>query len=121
MSPGSLLLVALGGALGSVARAVAGILIPPGRLPWGTVGVNVVGSLVIGILMARFAAGGGDDPRAQHFWVLGVCGGFTTFSSFSWQTFDQLQKGAWGTAALHVGLSVGLCLAATALGWRLAR
>lgn len=121
MNPQSLLLVALGGALGSVARAVAGFLIPPGRLPWATMGVNVAGSLLIGVLLARSAAAGGDDPRVQQFWVLGVCGGFTTFSSFSWQTFEQVQKGAWATAALHVGLSVGLCVAATALGWRWAR
>ncbi len=122
MSALSLLLIAAGGALGSVARALAGLLIPAGRLPWATLLVNVAGSLVIGALMARFTTpGAGLSLRAHSFWVVGVCGGFTTFSTFSWQTFEQAQKGHWGAAAANVLLSVGLCLAATWLGWRLAR
>jgi CrcB protein len=50
-----------------------------------------------------------------------VCGGFTTFSTFSWQTFEQMQKGDWVAAAGNVFLSVTLCLVATWSGWRLAR
>ncbi len=117
----ALLLVAAGGALGSVARAAAGHLLPAGRLPWGTVAVNIAGSLLIGWLMARFAGAGTEPGRAQTFWVVGVCGGFTTFSSFSWQTFEQLQKGQWLAAAGHVALSVAACVLATGLGWRLGR
>jgi CrcB protein len=114
-------LVAVGGAIGSVARAGVGMLVPAGRLPWGTLAVNIVGSLLIGWLMAHFATPTPENARAQGFWVVGVCGGFTTFSAFSWQTFEQMQKGQWGAAAANVLLSVGLCLAATWLGWRLAR
>ena len=121
MNVTSLLLVAIGGALGSVTRALAGHVVPAGRLPWATIVVNILGSLLIGVLMARLIAGGADSARAQSFWVVGVCGGFTTFSAFSWQTFDQMQKGQWAAAAANVLISVVLCVAATALGFRLAR
>jgi fluoride exporter len=121
MNASSLLLIALGGALGSVARATLGWLVPASRFPWGTLIVNVSGSLLIGWLLARFLAAGSVNVREHAFWVVGVCGGFTTFSTFSWQTFEQLQKGAWGVAAGNVVLSVVLCLLATWVGWRLAR
>lgn len=121
MNPVTLLFIALGGALGSVLRAAAGYAIPAGRLPWATIGVNVLGSLLIGGLMARFASLDHANLRAHSFWVVGVCGGFTTFSTFSWQTLEQMQKGNWATAAANVILSFVLCLAATWLGWRLAR
>lgn len=114
-------LVALGGALGAVARAVVGAAIPAGRLPWGTIVVNITGSLLIGWLIGHFAGPAPDHARAHSFWVVGVCGGFTTFSSFSWQTLEQMQKGNWAAAAANVLLSVALCLAATWLGWRLAQ
>jgi fluoride exporter len=117
----SLLWVALGGAIGSVARALASVIIPAGRLPWATIVVNITGSLLIGWLVARFAVLNEDNIRAHSFWVVGVCGGFTTFSSFSWQTFEQLQKGHWLAATANIFLSLFLCLAATWLGWRLAR
>lgn len=114
----ALLLIAIGGALGSVVRALATWAIPAGRLPWGTLCVNVTGSLLIGVLMGRL---GGLDLRSHSFWVAGVCGGFTTFSAFSWQTFDQMQRGNWAAAAANVLLSVAFCLFATWLGWRLVR
>lgn len=117
----TLLYVAIGGAIGSVARALVTYAIPSGRLPWATILVNIVGSLLIGWLIARFSALGEDGVRAHSFWVVGVCGGFTTFSSFSWQTFEQMQKGHWGLAVANVVLSVLVCLLATWLGWRLAR
>lgn len=121
MNASSLLLIALGGALGSVARALAGWAIPAGRLPWATIAVNIAGSFAIGCLMARFAPGDQRIAQAHAFWVVGVCGGFTTFSSFSWQTFDLLQRGSWMAATLNVLLSVLVCLIATWLGWRVAR
>jgi CrcB protein len=121
MNLSSLLYVALGGAIGSVVRAVASYLVPVGRLPWGTILVNVTGSLLIGWLIARFARFGDGTGYSHSFWVVGVCGGFTTFSSFSWQTFELLQKGRWGAALMNAVLSFLLCLIATWLGWRLAR
>lgn len=121
MSFSALCYIAAGGALGSVARALVGWLIPAGRLPWATILINVLGSLLIGWLMARLSPLNEDTLRAHSFAVVGVCGGFTTFSTFSWQTIEQMQKGDWAAAAANVGLSVSLCLLATWLGWRLAR
>jgi len=121
INAGALVWIALGGALGSVGRAVVGMLIPAGRLPWATLVVNVAGSLAIGWLLARMEVGEGGTVRGQAFWVVGVCGGFTTFSSFSWQTVEQMQRGSWGAAAANVVFSVVLCLAATWLGWRMGR
>ena len=121
MSATSLLLIALGGALGSVLRALASYAIPAGRLPWGTIAINIAGSLLIGWLMARMTPLDAPHLRTHSFWVIGVCGGFTTFSTFSWQTIALMQKGQWGAAIANVALSVVLCLAATWLGWRLAR
>lgn len=117
-----LFFVAAGGAIGSVLRALVAAALPVGRLPWATIIVNVAGSLLIGFLLARFTSPGGTDvTRAHAFWVVGMCGGFTTFSAFSWQTFEQLQKGDNFAAAANVILSLVICVAATWLGWRLAR
>lgn len=122
MNATTLVFVALGGALGSVLRALIGALIPVGRLPWATILINVAGSLAIGALLARYAGGDPEQTaRAHSFWVIGVCGGFTTFSTFSWQTVELAQKGNWGAAAANVVLSVVLCFGATWLGWRLAK
>ncbi len=117
----SLLWVALGGALGSVGRALVGLALA-GRFPWATLAVNAAGSLFIGWLMAR---AGGAEPavsaRMINLLAVGFCGGFTTFSTFSWQTLDQMMKGQWGAAAANVLLSVALCLVAVWLGFRLGR
>lgn len=117
----SWLLIGLGGAAGSLARAFAARAIPAGALPWGTIAVNISGSLLIGWLIGRFGVMDETNVSAHNFWIVGVCGGYTTFSSFSWQTVEQMQKGNWGAAAANVLLSVTLCLTATWLGWRLAR
>jgi fluoride exporter len=114
-------LIALGGALGSVARAGVGKLMPDGSLPWATILINVTGSLLIGWVMGKLGPISPENMRLHGFAVVGICGGFTTFSAFSWQTIDQLQKGQWGAALLNVVLSVVLCLLATWVGLRLAR
>ena len=115
------LLVAVGGAIGAVARY--GVGVGAAKLfglafPWGTLMVNVLGCLAMGVLAARL------DPADESLRLavgVGVLGGFTTFSAFSWQTFEQLQKGNWGTAAANVLISIVVCIAATWLGWRWAR
>ena len=113
--------VALGGACGSVSRALVGLAIQS-RFPWATLLVNVTGSFLIGWLMVRY---GSLEPAAgarfQSLLVVGFCGGFTTFSSFSWQTLDQMMKGQWVAAIANVMLSVVLCLLAVWLGYRLGR
>jgi fluoride exporter len=113
--------IALGGAAGSVVRAAVAMALPS-RFPWAILLINVTGSLLIGWLMARL--GGVDDPAALRYSALlatGFCGGFTTFSTFSWQTLEQMQKGAWGAAVANIVLSVTLCLLAVWLGFRLGR
>ena len=118
--------IALGGALGSVARhwfsgAVARHF--GQAFPWGTMLVNVSGCLVIGF----FATLTGPDGRwlapawfRQQFFMLGLCGGYTTFSSFSLQTLNLAQDGEWLYAGGTVMLSVLGCLAAVWLGHLLA-
>lgn len=117
----ALVWIALGGAAGSVARALVGYALPA-RFPWATLLVNAAGSLLIGWLMARLgAAEPAASSRLQGLLIVGFCGGFTTFSTFSWQTLDQMLKGQWGAAAANVLLSVTLCLLAVWLGFRLGR
>lgn len=119
-----LLYVAIGGALGSVARyyaALAFAALAGSALPWGTVLVNVTGSFVIGC--AGGAAIGGAPatalPWVRYFLMAGVCGGYTTFSAFSLQTLEMLQAGMPGRAVGHVLISVCACVAASALGYAL--
>jgi CrcB protein len=116
--------IALGGALGSVARYwIAVWALPVSRaLPWGTIGINVLGSFVIGFFGTLTLASGRHPlpETARLFVMVGICGGFTTFSSFSLQTLDLLRAGAWPRAMLNVVLSILLCLAAVAAGHALA-
>jgi CrcB protein len=114
--------VALGGALGSVSRyAVAlGVMRWLGTgFPWGTLLINVAGSFAIGLLAALATSDGrpalGADARA--FVMIGILGGFTTFSSFSLETLALARSGALGAAAANAGLSLALCLAAVWLGF----
>lgn len=115
------LYVALGGALGSVARfwfSVAIATCSGSSFPYGTLLVNVVGSFVIGVLQALSLPEGRFllSPPARVFFMIGVCGGFTTFSSFSLQTYAMALEGQWLRAAANTVLSVVLCLVAVALG-----
>ena len=114
--------VAFGGALGSVARFGISELMMRwlgADFPWGTLVVNVVGSFVIGY----FAAGAiawDLPPQSRGFFMVGVCGGFTTFSSFSLQTFHLLRDGHGVAAGVNVLLSLLLCFLAVWLGHWLA-
>jgi fluoride exporter len=114
--------VAVGGAIGSVARFALGnaMLQAMGPdFPWGTLLINVSGSFVIsffGVLTgmnARFPM----PPEARIFVTVGLCGGFTTFSAFSLQTVELARTGYPGRAALYVAASAALCIIACALGY----
>ena len=112
--------IAGGGALGSVARYWVAVWAAPlsRSMPWATVGINVAGSFVIGFF-GTLTLAGGRHPAPEWvrlFVMVGICGGFTTFSSFSLQTLDLLRAGAWNRALLNVGASVVLCLLAVAAG-----
>jgi CrcB protein len=120
------LLVALGGALGSVLRFWFSTLFERRwgeTFPWGTLFVNVSGSFLIGLL---FSLAGADKqpllgPSARALLLVGVLGGYTTFSSFSLQALNFLRAGQFPLAAFHVLLSVALCLLAVWLGHLAAR
>jgi fluoride exporter len=116
--------VALGSMIGGVGRFwISGLVTGKmGRVfPWDILLINVTGSLVIGALGAVTAAGGklGSDLRTIgiSFLMIGVCGGYTTFSSFSLGTLRLALEGEWLYAAAYVIGSVVFCLLAVALGW----
>ncbi len=116
--------VAIGSALGGVLRyALSRVTIPISHgVPWGTVMINVLGSFVIGFF-GTLTLQTGRYPASDNlrlFVMVGVCGGVTTFSSFSLQTFDLMSSGAWGKALANVVVSVVLCLAAVGAGHMLA-
>ena len=116
------LLIALGGALGSVARfGISGLVANQigATFPWGTFVVNVTGSFIIGF----FATLTGPDGRvfassnARQFFMTGICGGYTTFSSFSLQTLNLANDGEWFQASGNAVLSLVSCLVAVWLGY----
>jgi CrcB protein len=117
-----ILYVAAGGAIGALLRLCSVQLVMqwhPQQFPVGTLLVNVVGSLIMGLLMAKLLQA--DSQSARLFFVTGVLGGFTTFSAFSWDALQLLQRGAFGSAALYIGGSVFLSLAAVAAGYAMGR
>ncbi len=116
--------VAIGGAIGSVARfwlTEASAKLWGGDFPWGTIIANVTGSFLIGFIAALPVLGPRDllGPMGRQFLMVGIMGGYTTFSSFSLQTLTMMQNGHVAKAALNVGGSVVLCLIAVAAGYAL--
>ncbi len=114
-------LIALGGAIGSVARAWIGtamLAFAGPSFPWGTILINVAGSFAIGLFGTLTATDGrfAVPADARAFVMVGLCGGFTTFSSFSLQTLDLLRDGRPGQALANVALSVLLCLGGVVAG-----
>ena len=117
--------IAVGSALGGMVRfwcsGLAARLVGE-TFPWGTIFVNVLGSFIIGF----FATITGPDGRVfadtltRQFVMIGILGGYTTFSSFSLQALNQLQDGEWWLAGANIALSVVACLAAVWAGYVLA-
>lgn len=114
--------IAIGGGLGSIARYGCSRMVAEWvgeAFPWGTLLINVLGSFVIG----AFATLTGPDgrvmvaPDARQFVIVGICGGYTTFSSFSLQTLNLVRSGDMIAAGLNIIGSVGLCLLAVWLGY----
>lgn len=119
-----MLAVAVGGALGSVARfifvAQASRLLGAG-FPWGTLGVNVAGSLLMGMAAAWFSARAPLAPEIQAFASIGVLGGFTTFSAFSLDLMQLYERGQLVLAMVYGAASFGLSLGALVAGLLLTR
>ena len=118
--------VALGGAFGSVTRYWLDGLISAefGKaFPWGTLTINVTGSFLIGLIGALAIPEGRLDSQSRifitQFVMFGICGGYTTFSSFSFRTLQLMQERQWLYAGGNVLLSVVLCLIGVWLGWML--
>jgi fluoride exporter len=114
--------VALGGALGSMARyGVSGLVarLSGSALPFGTLMVNVTGAALIGIFAGMSAPEGGSliPVSARLFLMTGICGGYTTFSTFSLETLNLMTDGEWGWALANILASAGICLVAVWLGY----
>jgi len=123
----NLLAVGLGGALGAVCRYLIGQVVPKldSGFPLGTFVVNLIGCFGIGLIVGFVGRHSGLDPRLVLFLQTGICGGFTTFSTFSLETLALIEDGCFAVGVLYIALSVLLgllsLLAAKILvgGWHL--
>lgn len=117
--------IALGSALGGSARyllADAALRLGPPAFPWDTLAVNILGSLLIGVVAALSATKGRIELSSEwrQFWMTGFCGGFTTFSIFSVQSLALLQVNP-GLGLLNLLATAILCVLSAWLGWTLGR
>jgi CrcB protein len=118
------LLIAVGGALGSVARFWVGSSVASRmgtRFPYGTLLVNITACVIIGFSLAFLDRRNALDSGFRYLIPVGFVGGYSTFSAFEWEAFTTLQTGAFLVAALYVGLSIVLGLVAVWCGVMLAK
>jgi CrcB protein len=124
MRPSLVLLVFVGGGVGSVARYLLATTVQrnaPEGFPFGTFLVNLIGCFAIGVVGALGLERAALSPEARTFLMVGIIGGFTTFSSFAWETLGLLSVRDVFRAALYVGGSVALGLLGTVLGRAIGR
>ena len=117
-------LVALGAAVGAPLRYLTDRYVQarhPSPFPWGTLAVNIAGSFLIGLVMVLLLKTGEWRENFRLLLVTGIMGGFTTFSSFSWETWMLFEEGKVPLALANIGVSLAVCLMATAAGAMLAR
>lgn len=119
-----LMYAALGGAVGTIARYVLTTIIQ-GRagssFPFATLLINVTGSVLLGFLMRFTLEGATASPEIRLLWTTGFCGGFTTFSTFSYETARLIEDGEWRRGAVYIVTSVVISLGGTFAGFALAR
>ena len=116
--------IAIGSAIGGVSRYLVGGLVQrlaAGTFPAGTLLINVTGSFLLGAILRYGVETTTLTPEVRALLTVGICGGYTTFSTFSYEAVALLEDGEWTRAALYVALSVGLSLLATFLGFAAAR
>lgn len=112
--------VALGGGIGAMGRfAVSTLLFLPGRFPWATLAINIAGSFAIGVLWGVGQQQTWFDTWGRYLLVVGMLGGFTTFSAFSLETAALVESGRHGQAAGYVLASVLGCVLMALLGQRI--
>jgi len=114
------LMIFLGGGCGSVLRYVVGLALPSSCFPWATLAVNLVGSFAIG-LFGGWASRFGWNDGLRLAMTVGLCGGFTTFSTFSKESFALAESGRWSVFAIYMFGSILLGLAAVVAGYCLSK
>lgn len=115
--------IAFGSALGGAARYSLGGLIQriaPGEFPLGTLLINVLGSFLLGFVIRYALETPAVSAEVRAFLTIGVCGGFTTFSTFSYESAMLLERGEWSRLALYAGLSLLLTIGGVLVGGALA-
>ena len=115
-----ILLVCIAGAVGTGARywtSAAALRAFGPAFPYGTLTVNVVGSFALAVIATLAIRAGVLSPTLQLTLGTGFCGGFTTYSTFNFETMKYLQEGAWRLALANVALTLVTCMAAGFLGW----
>jgi CrcB protein len=116
--------IAIGSAIGGMSRYLVGGAfqrLTAGTFPVGTLLVNVTGSFLLGVILRYGVDTPSLTPELRAFLTVGFCGGYTTFSTFSYETAALMEDGEWTRAASYVALSVGVSLLATFLGFIAAR
>jgi len=114
----NILLVGLGGGIGSMLRYVAWLLFSSRSFPYATLAVNIAGSFGIGLLLAMGIKSSVLSDDWKLFLATGICGGFTTFSAFSAENMVMLQSGKYSIAFLYIGLSLIAGIGAAWLGFK---
>ena len=116
--------IALGSAAGGIVRYLIGVAVQSRSsvgFPVATLLINVTGSLLLGFLIRYYVVSPDIAPEFRAMITTGFCGGYTTFSAFSFETASLIEDGNYGRAALYIGLSVALSLVATFAGFAIAR
>ena len=113
------LFVALGGAVGAVGRYALSLIPVRTGFPFITLITNILGAVAIGFIAGLLSARDNLSPNVSLFWKTGVCGGFTTFSTFSLEAWQLLEKGNYLLSALYALLSVVCCVAGVWIGRKL--
>jgi CrcB protein len=118
-----ILLIALGGAAGTLARYGTGTLLRPlmerSPFPYATLAVNLLGCFVMGVLQGLFVARWVPDPKIRLAMTVGFLGGYTTFSSYGWETSAFLQDGQWKAAAINIAANNLIGIPLVLLGYAL--